>query len=254
MAIISSGSGWSTSSSGTPITQPFQPAPTPMTAPDNSAMRQQLVDVIGTTTAAYNKLMQGGRENDAFALADALRAYTRTGTKLGVNSWARQEAINQLRARMSSAALIFQGTTMANALAAQTDQLGRIAALDQQTFKNAMEANNQNFNQRNTTAGTNLDIAKYNSGENRAAAWNQQQKALSEANTSSADADARIRAMQTPLATPKTGAEFAPQSATPFQGSWQNIGTTTQPNWQAYGTGTKNAGRVVPTRSYNWGM
>jgi hypothetical protein len=101
------------------------------TRPDYSDIRNQYVNLLGTINAAYNQLLTAGRDNDAFALRDAMERMSRAP---GGNAWSRLQAANDLRARMAAAARVLQGTTTAQALSAQGGVLGQIANLDQATF------------------------------------------------------------------------------------------------------------------------
>ena len=126
---------------------------------DNTQVRGQLVDLIGQTTQAYNLLMQAGRDNDAYALRDAMERFSRTGSQAGVSPWARTQAINDLRARMAATARTLQGTLTSQALDKHAALLGQIANLDATTFNQQMAIANQqqqvNATARGATAGQN---------------------------------------------------------------------------------------------------
>lgn len=192
---------------------------------NTQALRGQMVDLLKTTTEAYNKLMQGGRENDAFALRDAMERFSRAGTQAGISPWARTQAINDLRARMAAAANTLQGTVTANALSAQGNILGNIGNLDAQT-KSAW-ADQQRIG---------LERSKL--------LWDQQQAAQARADRLKAQADAKAEAdrnRNTPVATPKTNPR--PTANTPLAtpaaapaGNWQQTPTNT--GWVGGGIGT----------------
>lgn len=239
---MSSVIGGSWRSQQTQSTVPGAAPKAPIAAPDNSGLRQQLTDLLGTTTDAYNKLMEAGRNNDAFALRDALERFTRSGSKVGVSPWARTQAINDLRARMAEAAKVFQGTTTANALVAQRSVLDAIGTLDAKTFQQALDLRASNLQQSQF-----LETQKQN-------AWNRSQ--AEKAAKAQAEAAAKAQAQQTnafaPIATPRT-----PQTTTPQTSNYQ-FGPTLKPGdkwgWTS-GLPAKPAQPVAvnPTSNFHWG-
>lgn len=190
-------------------------APANIAAPDNSALRGQLTGLIATTTAAYNQLMTAGRDNDAFALRDALERFTRTGAQLGVNPWARTQAINDLRARMTATAQQFQGTTTAQALAAQAGLLDKIGSLDATSFNQAVQAHQANLSgaqfaetQRKNT----WDMNNY---------WNQQEQQAAAARQVMPTSQTATPITKTPTASTIAKAGATPPVAAPYQFAWQ---------------------------------
>jgi len=217
-------------------------------APDNSDVRNKLVGLIQTTTDAYNKLMQAGRDNDAFALRDAMERYARAGTQIGVNSWARTQSINDLRARMAASAGVLQGTTTAQALAAQADLLGKVGALDATTFNQTLAAK-----------GANLETSKFEESKSQNA-WQRQQYLN---NLAAQQAEQRKQQTQVqrdvvrPSSTPNTGNAFVQPPATPYEFNWNRSPYVARPGEPSMGRDVQafTAGlQKGSTRGLNWGM
>lgn len=103
--------------------------------PDYSKTRQQFADLLTQSTAAYNKLMEAGKANDAYALADAMRRIQAGGVETGVSTWARQQAIQDLRNRLAASAAQTQTGLTTTALDKQTGILGNIADIDRAQYE-----------------------------------------------------------------------------------------------------------------------
>jgi len=230
---VTSSTGGITAYSGTP---PAETTPD-LVAPDNSALRQQFVDLISATTTAYNELMTANRDNDAFALRTAMEQFARTGSELGVNSWARTQATNDLRASMSAAAAVVNSQATIDALNEQASLLSQIAALDATTFSQALSVTQADQAQQSIDAG----IA--------ATTWDQTFAQTQYDDAQAAAAAAAEDAATTPAATTPTTTTSPITTATTTTPSWTTTtpaATTYQPpsNWTYSGT----AG------SYNWGL
>lgn len=172
------------------------------TRPDYSAIRNQYVNLIGTINAAYNQLLTAGRDNDAFALRDAIQ---RMSQAAGGTAWSRLQAANDLRARMAAAARVLQGTTTAQALSAQGAVLNQISSLDQATFNDMikggqfdLQKQQQSFNQSQAEIDAEL---KKKQEERAAEAWDMQKKAATAAQEAS---KSNVSGWNAPVATPKT--------------------------------------------------
>jgi hypothetical protein len=79
-------------------------------------LRGEFRDLFKSVNDAYAELINRGREQQAFELRDAAERFARTGSKYGINSWARTEAVKDLEAKMRTAAGVTEGTMTASKL------------------------------------------------------------------------------------------------------------------------------------------
>jgi hypothetical protein len=164
-------------------------------APDYSDIRSRYVDLLKSTTQAYNLLLQAGRDNDAFSLRDSMERMSRAA---GGTAWARLQAANDLRARMAAASRQLAGTTTASALSAQSNILGQIANLDQNAFNDVVQGRQLELNEAQFEWDKKQQKAKAEA--DRVAAAN----ASRAADKLSASSASNTSGWNAPVATPKT--------------------------------------------------
>ena len=89
--------------------------------------------------AAYDDLIARGREDDAFALREATTKFANAGSKFGVNQFARNEMLSDLKAKMTAASGVVAAKNTAAKLTAQAGILDRIAGLEASEFQQEMQ-------------------------------------------------------------------------------------------------------------------
>lgn len=97
---------------------------------------ESLYDSIGS---AYNDLVKRGRESDAFALKDAAERFAATGSRLGVNSFARARELTNLKNAMGVATRGVEAKLVAQKLSQQAQALGQLEGITGNMFNQAMQ-------------------------------------------------------------------------------------------------------------------
>ena len=101
--------------------------------------RQSIVDMMQTVNALYEEAINRGRTKEAYDLRDAAERMSRIGSEIGVSSWARQQAIQDLSAKMRNAALVTENQMLLQRSAQNANSLQTLKNLDEQSFKNAFD-------------------------------------------------------------------------------------------------------------------
>jgi hypothetical protein len=129
----------------------MKPAGTPATGgtfvdPNIERVRQEqetartgLQGILDDARTLYQDLINKGRTADAYALRDATGKLTRIGSKLGVSSWSRTQALQDVAARMRNAAAVSENQIIAQRLAQHQSVLQNLSQVDNTAFNQAME-------------------------------------------------------------------------------------------------------------------
>ena len=106
---------------------------------EQATARTGLQAILDDARTLYQDLINKGRTADAYALRDATGKMTRIGSKLGVSSWSRTQALQDVAARMRNAAAVSENQIIAERLNQHTQVLSNLATVDNNAFKQAME-------------------------------------------------------------------------------------------------------------------
>lgn len=116
-------------------------------AQGSTDLAARLGALTSTTDAVYDALIQSGKQADAWALADAMERFNRVGSELGVNQFARINALKELEAKLGAAAAKTNSQILMDKASAQAGIIGQLANMRQQDFQNAMTTHNATFSQ-----------------------------------------------------------------------------------------------------------
>ena len=114
-------------------------------------VRGRIASLLGTIRAAFGDLISAGRENEAAQLRESAERFANAGSKLGVNAFARAQALNDLKSKMRVAGRLVEAQAIGQRLAMESQTLNNLANVDQAEFNQGLQA--ANFAQRaNDTA------------------------------------------------------------------------------------------------------
>jgi hypothetical protein len=114
-------------------------------------VRGRIQSLLGNIRAAFADLISAGRENEAAQLRESAERFANAGSKLGVNAFARAQALNDLKSKMRVAGRLLEAQASGQRLALEANTLNSLARVDQAEFNQGLQA--ANFAQRaNDTA------------------------------------------------------------------------------------------------------
>lgn len=105
-------------------------------------VRTQMESLYSSIGTAYEDLINSGRTANAYNLKEAADRLSATGSELGVNSWARQQAITDLSNEMAAAQSYTENQYLVQMLGQQQSVLQSLADLDNNSFNQAMKVYN----------------------------------------------------------------------------------------------------------------
>jgi hypothetical protein len=108
-----------------------------------------MVDLYNTIGSTYEGLINAGRTDLAYNLREASDRLSASGSELGVNSWARQQAITDLTNEMNAAQQVTDSEYLVQMLQQQQSALSDLAQLDSESFNQAMQIYNAAQSQAN---------------------------------------------------------------------------------------------------------
>lgn len=116
-------------------------------AQGSTDLAARLGALAATSDSIYDALIQSGKQADAWALADAMERFNRVGSELGVNQFARINALKEMEAKLGAAAAKTNSQILMDKANAQAGIIALLANMRQQDFQNAMTTHNATFSQ-----------------------------------------------------------------------------------------------------------
>ena len=110
--------------------------------------------------AAYTDLINSNRLADAFSLKQAEELFARSGSELGVNSFARAEALNSLTSQMNNASAVTESSVLSQALSEQASMLSSLTSIETQQLAAAFGQGQAIFDQQMQLAQSEANTAQ----------------------------------------------------------------------------------------------
>lgn len=103
-------------------------------------LRARFTELGNTIQTLYATLIKENKAAQAYALADATARFARSGSQMGVNSWAQSQAISNLQRQMQASASGLTSQLVSQQVTAMAANLRDIGSLDINTFNQALQS------------------------------------------------------------------------------------------------------------------